>query len=236
MPTLSPTINNPAITVKNLTVRLGDYKALDHIDAVIPDGSFTAIIGPNGSGKSTFVKAILNLLPSKGEIVFSKRQPKIAYVPQFMEIDRSFPITLKEFLRLYNDKINDHEIEAALELVRLPVSHLNQSFGSLSGGQRQRAILAEALLKKPEILILDEPISNIDQKGEEQIEEILSRLHKESSVTIVLISHDIHFVASAVDHVICLDKELKCSGSPKAILTPENIEDIFAGKHIHHHH
>lgn len=236
MPTLSPTINNPAITVKDLTVTLGDYLALDHVDAVIPQGSFTAIIGPNGSGKSTLVKAILNLLPFKGEILFFKRQPKIAYVPQFLEIDRTFPITVKEFLKLYNNKVNDHEIDSVLEMVRLPTVHLNQSFGSLSGGQRQRAILAQALLQKPEILILDEPVSNVDQRGEEQIEDILNQLHTESSVTIVLISHDIHFVAASVDHVICLDKELKCSGSPKAVLTPENIEEIFAGKHINHHH
>lgn len=232
----SPTISKPAITVKDLTVTLGDYKALNHIDAVIPQGSFTAVIGPNGSGKSTLIKAILNLLPFKGEIIFFKDQPKISYVPQFMEVDRNFPITVKEFLQLYSDKVNDQEIESVLNLVKLPIDHLNQSFGSLSGGQRQRVILAEALIKKPEILILDEPISNIDQKGEEQIEDILCQLHKKSSVTIVLISHDIHFVASAVDHVICLDRELKCSGNPKSILTPQNIADIFDGKHIHHHH
>jgi zinc transport system ATP-binding protein len=234
MPTSSKQTSKVAITVKNLTVDFNDYRALEDITCVIPEGSFTAIIGPNGSGKTTLLKAILGLIPHDGQIELGSGDYTLAYVPQYMSIDPTIPISALEFLTLHRKA--DEDINGVLKLVGLQKDILTKSFSKLSGGQKQRIILARALLKKPDILFLDEPIAHIDQSGERQIEQVLNDLHKKTSATIVLVSHDIHYVAKAVDHVICINKNLLCSGCPQAALSDKNIHSLFEDKHIHHSH
>lgn len=235
MSTSSQTTNNVAVTVKHLTVDFSDYRALEDITCVIPEGSFTAIIGPNGSGKTTLLKAILGLIPHDGQVEFGRSDYVLTYVPQYMTIDPTIPITAHEFLTLHMQNEGD-DIAGSLSLVGLSDSVLTKPFSKLSGGQKQRLILARALLKKPDILFLDEPIAHIDQSGERQIEQVLNDLHRKTSATIVLVSHDIHYVAQAVDHVICINKNLLCSGCPQAALSEKNIHTLFEDKHLHHVH
>lgn len=246
MPKSSPkTTNLPAIAVSGVTVSFGHHDILDNITIKIPNGSFTAIIGPNGSGKSTFIKVIVGLLkPKKGHVRILGQhlhdiRHTIGYVPQTFDFDRSFPITVEEFLHLVSHKhITSAQLHEALADIGLTRSILDQKLGDLSGGQRQRVLIAQALIKRPSILILDEPAAGIDMHGEQQLMELLGTLSQEHGTTVVLVSHDISSVAKNVDQVICLNQKLICAGSPAKTLTKKQLGKLF-GEHkelYHHHH
>ena len=235
----------PAISVSGITVSFGNHNVLDNITLKIPSGSFTAIIGPNGSGKSTFIKAIIGLLkPKKGSIRILGQhlhdvRHTIGYVPQTFDFDRSFPITIAEFLDLDMHKhVQESQLHESLKDVGLASNILDQQLGSLSGGQLQRVLIAQALIKRPSILILDEPAAGIDMSGEQQLMELLGNLSEEHGTTVVLVSHDISSVAKNVDQVICLNQKLICAGSPAKTLTKKQLGKLF-GEHkelYHHHH
>ena len=235
----------PAIAVSGISVRFGAQYALENVSLKIPSGSFSAIIGPNGSGKSTLIKVITGLMkPHAGQVRILGRhlhdvRHAIGYVPQKFDFDRNFPITVKEFLNLAAHKhLLKGQIENNIEDVGLSDQILDQALGTLSGGQLQRVLIAQALLKQPSILILDEPASGIDITGEEQLMSLFGRLVDEHGTTIVLVSHDISSVAKNVDQVICLNKKLICAGSPSKTLSKKQLKQLF-GEHkelYHHHH
>ena len=238
-------VSAPAIAVSGISVVFDGHQVLDNVTLKIPSGSFSAIIGPNGSGKSTLIKVITGLIkPMAGQVRVLGRhlhdvRHAIGYVPQKFDFDRNFPITVEEFLNLAAHKhVLKGQIESIVEDVGLSDAILEQPLGVLSGGQLQRVLIAQALLKQPSILILDEPASGVDITGEEQLMSLFSRLVDEQGTTIVLVSHDISSVAKNVDQVICLNKKLVCAGSPSKTLSKKQLKQLF-GEHkelYHHHH
>jgi ABC-type Mn2+/Zn2+ transport system ATPase subunit len=215
------------IQITNLSTRYGNETVLDKINLEINQGEFVVLCGSNGSGKSTFVKAILGLIESSSHIMINSQEwsqklvaRHFGYVPQYINIDRNFPITVREIIEL--------ECRNAKECHMSPVDHLNylsasylvdRKLSELSGGELQRVLIARALVNDPEILILDEPINNLDAKTQRELFSLLVELNKKGQ-TIILISHD--------DHIV--DK----LENPRIILFEnKTIKEIDHPEHIH---
>lgn len=223
----------PAVSVKNLSVSFEGQSVLADISFDVPQGDVIAVLGPNGSGKTTLLKAILGLVPFKGEVrIFGKHlhavRDLIAYVPQRFDFDRDFPITVREFMDLARHRHSPPgRIAARLKDVGLPPEVQSARLGSLSGGQLQRVLIAQALLNNPLVLFLDEPSANIDITGEATLTGLLEHLRDKTDVTVMLVSHDVAMVAGLVDQVLCVNGRMMCYGPPGTALTEKSIGEIF---------
>ena len=236
-----------AISVKNLTVKFGDFLALNSVSIEIEAGKITAVIGPNGSGKTTLIKAILGLIkPTAGEIKifgsdFHDSRSLVGYVPQHFNFDKTFPITVREFMNLNrHHHINIKAIDEKIKEVGLTPLILEKKLGELSGGQLQRVLIASAIINSPSLLVLDEPSTGVDIAGEEAFYDVVEHLNHEHSTTVLIISHDISMVSQLVDQVVCINKQLLCFGTPRHILTQKKLTDLYGGtaeilEHHHHH-
>ena len=187
-------------------------------------GEIVTLIGPNGSGKSTTAKIALGLLKNiEGEV--EKFTNKIGYVPQKISIDWTLPLRVRDFM-LLTDKLKDDTIEEALSLTGV-VDLKDKSLGNLSGGEFQRVLLARAISKKPELLVLDEPVQGVDFTGEIALYELIKEISEKLNCGILLISHDLHTVMSATDYVVCLNGHVCCSGSPKEVAKNNEYKALF---------
>ena len=204
------------ITIKNLTFKYNSEIILDNINLEIKKNDYIALIGPNGGGKTTLIKLILGFLkPTNGEIKVATK--KIGYVPQYTNFSLDIPITvfdvvlqgrLKKYKFFYNKEDKQKAIEK-LKLVNM-LDFKDKKISDLSGGQRQRVLIARALVSEPEILILDEPTSAIDIKGQKEIYEILKNL----KMTKLIISHDINILLEGVNKVAWISKTLVLHNTP----------------------
>ena len=197
---------------------------VEGVDLEIHRGKIVTLIGPNGSGKSTTAKIILGLYKNiEGSVQrFTK---KIAYVPQKVTIDWTLPIRVIDFMVL-TQNLNSDEISNALNLAgveRLKTRDLRD----LSGGEFQRVLLARAIAKKPELLVLDEPVQGVDYSGEVALYGLIKNISESLNCGILLISHDLHVVMSATNHVVCLNGHVCCSGSPVDVAQNKNYKELF---------
>ena len=193
----------------------------------VRQGEIVTLIGPNGSGKSTTAKIALGIHKNiTGNV--KKFTNKIGYVPQKILIDWTLPIRVIDFMFLTKD-LNDNQISDALNLTG--VEHLkNKNLSNLSGGEFQRVLIARAIAKKPELLVLDEPVQGVDFKGEIAIYKLIKKISENLSCGILLISHDLHMVMSATDHVICLNGHVCCSGKPHIVAQDEKYKELFGDR------
>ena len=182
------------------------------------------LIGPNGSGKSTTAKIALGIYKNiEGKV--KKFTKKVGYVPQKVSIDWTLPLRVNDFMVL-TENLKDDAINDALSLTG--VEHLkNKNLGNLSGGEFQRVLLARAISKKPELLVLDEPVQGVDFTGEIALYELIKKISDELNCGILLISHDLHTVMSATDHVVCLNGHVCCSGSPIDVAKNNEYKALF---------
>lgn len=240
-----------SIEIDGLTVRLGNITALENISAVIGSGTITAVIGPNGAGKTTLLQAIMGTVPYEGSISFRYDNgdeviPRLSYVPQRMEFDRGIPMTVYDFISMSHcrhplwiphRKTNRPLIESRLKTVS--AEHLLfRQFGKLSGGEVQRVILALALMNDPEILLMDEPEAGIDVIGEQLFQELLRRINEKGDMTLLMVSHDLAMVNTCCDHVLCINKTIRCQGPSPDVMTGENLKEVFGGElgiYVHRH-
>ncbi len=222
------------IEIKNLSFEYDHNIVLENVNLSIKKGEFVGIIGPNGGGKTTLLKLILGFLPpNKGSVRISGKlskevQHNIGYVPQFHEIDRYFPITVYELVLLgaistcnWLGKYPNIIKKKAKKLLKdLNLSKImNSPFGKLSGGQMQRVLIARALISDPEILILDEPTSNIDEKSLKQIFKLL--LDPKSNRTILIVSHDLKAIFENITKVLCVQRSV-------STLKPKEVCEHFS--------
>ncbi len=242
-----------ALSVENLCVKINNRHLVENISFSVEEGSTVAIIGPNGAGKTTLVKAILGLIPFDTGTVTLFGHPlkhnnfhtKIGYVPQSLEFDRTFPLTVSELLgftvppaysfSLSGRKEQKNNINKLLETVGVR-DLSDRPIGSLSGGELQRVMIAKAIVNDPKILFLDEPASGVDIKGQERFYDLVRRLNKEKGLTIILISHDLNIVYRFADNVLCMNRRLICAGKPSETLTDEAIKSVYGemmGAYIH---
>ena len=200
---------------------------VEEVSFEVREGEIVTLIGPNGSGKSTTAKIALGIHKNiTGDV--KKFTNKIGYVPQKISIDWTLPIRVIDFMFLTKD-LNNEQISDALNLTG--VEHLKQkSLSNLSGGEFQRVLIARAIAKKPELLVLDEPVQGVDFKGEVAIYELIKKISEDLSCGILLISHDLHMVMSATDHVICLNGHVCCSGKPHIVAQDEKYKELFGDR------
>lgn len=236
-----------AISIKNLTVKFGDFLALDDVSIEIMAGKITAVIGPNGSGKTTLIKTILGLInPVVGEIkIFGSdlhdSRSLVGYVPQHFNFDKTFPISVREFMNLNrHHHVSPKAVDEKTKEVGLTPLILEKKLGELSGGQLQRVLISAAIINSPSLLVLDEPSTGVDIAGEEAFYDVVEHLNHEHGTTVLIISHDISMVSQLVDQVVCINKQLLCFGTPHHILTQKKLTDLYGGtaeimEHHHHH-
>jgi len=218
------------LKVKNLTVELRKERIIEDLSFEVKKGEVLTIVGPNGAGKSVLLKALLGIIPSQGEIVFSK-EARIGYLPQGLS-QLSFlnlPLTLKEFFN-FKEKSKEKILEF-LEKFDLKENILNKQMAELSFGQFQRALMAWVLISRPNILLFDEPSTGIDIKAEEKIYSLLKDLKEKEGLSLLLVSHDLNIVYNFSDNVLCLSKRgFRCYGKPKEALSPSALTKLYGGK------
>ena len=190
----------------------------------VEKGKIVTLIGPNGSGKSTTAKIALGIYKNiNGEV--EKYTDKIGYVPQKISIDWTLPLRVYDFMIL-TENLKEESINEALSLTG--VIHLkNKNWGDLSCGEFQRVLLARAISKKPDLLVLDEPVQGVDFTGEIALYELIKNISEKLNCGILLISHDLHTVMSATDHVVCLNGHVCCSGSPIDVAKNNEYKALF---------
>lgn len=230
------------IKMKDLGVSFGDQVVLEHINLHIHCGSLTAIIGRNGAGKSTLVKAILDDIPHQGTIEFRNTENgkikhlKIGYVPQSLNLESNAPMDVYDLITSFcfkypiflKKKSVENEIKEALEIFEAE-GLIHKQVGKLSGGELQRVLLSMAIMDQPDLLLLDEPVSGIDKNGMDLFYQKMDYLRKNYDMSIVLISHDLDYVAKYADKVVLIDKTVMADGTPKKVFESEAFKNVFGG-------
>lgn len=227
---------NEAISFNNVTFGYDASPVLENVSFTINRGDFISILGPNGGGKTTLAKLMLGLYaPNSGKILINGRSPVqmrgiIGYVPQYSLFDPNFPVSVKDvvlmgrikFFSIRYSKEDRAQADKAMESVGIGSLSANP-FSELSGGQRQRVLIARALATDPEILLLDEPTSNVDAAIEYKMSAMLGDLKKK--MTVLLITHDLGFVSELVNKVVCVNREVLIH--PTSGITKEHIRDLY---------
>lgn len=218
------------LSLEDVSFSFGHEIVLDSVCVAIAPGTFVALVGPNGSGKSTLVKIALGLLrPISGAVLLFDRSPtdpvarsRIGYVPQRPFLGRDFPATVREVVasggidRRWWRRTPREQVDDALAVVEMH-ELADKRIGELSGGQQQRVFIAKALVRRPSLLILDEPVAGVDVEQQERFSATLGRLRDERGVAILLVSHDLAAVEERLDRVIVLRRSIRFDGSPQEL-------------------
>ena len=222
---------------RNLVVKRGAGVELDRIDVAVSAREIVTLIGPNGAGKTTLVRVLLGLQRPDAGQVERKAGLRLGYLPQRMNVDPSLPMTVRRFLKL----TAKGPVEPLLDEVGAGRT-AEQQLSALSGGELQRVLLARALAREPELLVLDEPVQGVDFAGQIELFHLIARLRDERGCGVLMVSHDLHLVMSATDRVLCLNQHLCCSGAPEAVSRHPEYLRLFGPRaaaelavYTHHH-
>ena len=221
------TDNEVLVKVSNAGLYKDGKWLVKGVNLNITKGKIVTLIGPNGSGKTTTAKIALGLYKNI-EGTVERLTNKIAYVPQKVLIDWTLPVRVIDFMVLTQD-LQEKEMNDALSLTG--VEHLkNNNLRELSGGEFQRVLLARAIAKKPDLLVLDEPVQGVDFTGEVELYALIKKISETLQCGILLISHDLHVVMSATDYVVCLNGHVCCSGTPVDVAQNKEYKELFGEK------
>jgi zinc transport system ATP-binding protein len=231
---------NYLVEVRGLTVRRGGHEVLSQVDLTVNAGKIITVVGPNGAGKTTLLRAAMGLL--RGAEGSVRRRPglTIGYVPQSLMIDPVLPLNVRRFLSL---GVKAAKGGRAALMAQVDVPHLiDRPMSALSGGELRRVLLARALLREPDLLVLDEPVQGVDVGGQVEIYELIARLRDRHGFGVLMVSHDLHLVMAATDHVVCLNRHVCCDGAPEAVQRHPEYMALFGDRvalgfalYAHHH-
>ena len=228
------------ISARGLNLARAGRPILIDIDIDIGAGEIVTVIGPNGAGKTTLVRALLGLEPLDGGEIRRKGGLIVGYAPQRFDIDRAIPLTVARFVALGRAAAAG-EIAKVLKDVGAGALAERQ-FSELSGGELQRVVLARALIRSPDLLVLDEPVRGVDYAGEAELYTLIGRLRTERGFGVLLVSHDLHVVMAQSDRVMCLNRHMCCSGVPESVAQHPEYARLFGPQAArafglyHHHH
>ena len=230
------------LKIEHITVRAGDALLLEDVNLHAHCGELTAVIGRNGAGKSTLLKAILGEIPCEGRVTFSGHsgspvsgRPRVGYVPQSLNLDPGSPATVYDlalaftsgwpaFLprrRKEEERLREHFARFDADAL------LDKLVGRLSGGELQRVLLAVATRPHPDLLILDEPVSGVDNEGLRRFYEMLEQLRRTDDMVILLVSHDLDYVSWHADRVVLLDRSVQAAGTPEQVFSSPAFAAAF---------
>ena len=216
------------IEVHKLNVAYGKKKVLKNVNLTLSKNEIVTIVGPNGSGKTTLFKSIIGSIPITSGKISVKRNLKIGYVPQVLNIDRSLPLTVERFLKLAKNR-NDQGFLRAQQILDSD-DLLSNQISNLSAGQLQRVLLGHALMNEPDVLLLDEATRGLDQPGSAAFYKKIEEIRDSTRCAILMISHDLHVVMSASNRVICLNGHICCQGEPNSVASSPEYKAMFGSK------
>ncbi len=237
MPNSSSQSTGALLTVTDVSISIARRTIVKNVAFTLVPKASLAIIGPNGSGKTLLLKALLGLQPYSGTIQW---QPgtRLGYVSQNISADPHFPLGARELLQA-KAKVQhqpQQEIESAVAWVGVG-DLLDQRLGALSSGQLQRVLIAFALIGAPDVLLVDEPTSSLDEVAEEHFFQLLGRARRERGITVIMVSHDLTLVRGAASHVLCVSRGTASFGTAAGMLTPEILERVYGQPvEFHSHH
>ncbi|HEY0124350.1 MAG TPA: metal ABC transporter ATP-binding protein [Rhizobium sp.] len=230
----------PLVSLHDVGIRRGGRWLVRGVDFSVSRGEIVTLIGPNGSGKSTSAKAAIGVLKPDEGSVERIAGLKVGYVPQKLAIDWTLPLSVHRLMTL-TGPLPEAELRAALEAVG--IAHLARAeVQHLSGGEFQRALLARAIARKPDLLVLDEPVQGVDFSGEIALYDLIKSIRNSEGCGILLISHDLHVVMAETDTVVCLNGHVCCRGTPQAVSQSPEYVRLFGTRaaqslaiYSHHH-
>ena len=231
-------MTSPLIRLEQVSVTFAGQSTLERIDLQVRPGEIVTLIGPNGAGKTTLVRAVLGLLQPTSGVVWRQPRLRIGYMPQKLVVEATLPLSVLRFLRLLPG-VSRSKAEAALEEVGA-AQVIHKPVQTISGGEMQRVLLARALLREPQLLVLDEPVQGVDVAGQSELYGLITRLRDRYGCGVLMVSHDLHLVMSTTDQVVCLNHHVCCSGHPEQVSGDPAFIELF-GEHapglaIYHHH
>ncbi|MBX9590365.1 MAG: metal ABC transporter ATP-binding protein [Hyphomonadaceae bacterium] len=213
------------ISARNLMLARGGRTILADVDIDIHPREIVTVIGPNGAGKTTLVRVLLGLEPLDGGEIRRKPGLVTGYAPQRFDVDRAIPLTVARFVSL-GRRCSADELSGVLKDVGAG-SLAERQLSELSGGELQRVVLARALVRAPDVLVLDEPVRGVDYAGEAELYTLIGRLRTERGFGVLLVSHDLHVVMAQSDRVICLNRHVCCSGVPQSVAQHPEYARLF---------
>lgn len=230
------------LSCQNLGVRREGRWLLHDVDLSVARGEVVTIVGPNGGGKTTLLRTLMGVIKADSGRVFRKNNLRLGYVPQRLGLDSVLPLSVHRLLNLTRKVARD---EARSVLAATGVEHLiNTQIQHLSGGEFQRVLLARALVGKPEVMVLDEPVQGVDYAGEAAIYALIANIRAQMDCAVIMVSHDLHVVMGATDRVVCLNGHICCSGAPhhveghpeyRRLFGPRLAENFAVYQHHHDH-
>jgi zinc transport system ATP-binding protein len=231
-------MSDALIRLKDVSVTRAGQSVLENIQLSVSPGEIVTLIGPNGAGKTTLVRAVLGLLKPDSGDVWRKPKLRIGYMPQKLHIDATLPLSVLRFLRLVPGVDRATALAALAEVGAEKV--IDSPLQGISGGEMQRVLLARALLREPELLVLDEPVQGVDVAGQAELYALITQLRNRHQCGVLMVSHDLHLVMSTTDQVVCLNRHVCCSGHPEHVSNDPAFVELF-GQHapslaIYHHH
>ncbi len=229
------------LSLNNIGLRKGRQQILSDISFSLQDEQILTIIGPNGAGKTSLLKIILGIdKPSSGSLIKAKGL-RIGYMPQKIHLDPSLPLDVLRLLRLNKGNVSQQDCLDALS--KTQVTHLaKQQVQALSGGEMQRVLLARALLNRPQLLVLDEPVQGVDFLGEAQMYDLIQQVKEQLKAAVLMVSHDLHVVMAQSHEVLCINGHICCHGHPQSISANPEYQRLFGqqlapnlGLYVHEH-
>lgn len=227
------------IEARGLSKRFAGHTVLEGVDFRIRSGEVVTLVGLNGCGKTSLLRILLKLLAPDAGDVTHKAGLSIGYLPQKFHMDSVVPMTVAAFLRLSaqnTDIFSQYVGELSIQLL------LERQMDRLSGGELQRVLLARAMMRQPDILVLDEPVQGVDISGQAELYQLISNMNKRHGCAVLMVSHDLHLVMAATDHVICLNRHVCCSGHPHQVSKDPAFLRLFGDQaaktlalYEHHH-
>ena len=210
---------------RDLVVRYGGRTVLDRVSIDVHRGEVVSLIGPNGAGKTTAVRALLGLIKPDSGTVHHEPGVVVGYVPQRIEPESLLPLSVRRFLAMAGRRVPGEAAAVLDEVGIAPV--IDRQLSDLSGGEFRRVLLARALLRDPDLLVLDEPVQQVDFSGQVAMHQLIGRLRDRRGCGVLVISHDLHVVLGATDRVICINGHVCCAGEPEAVSRHPEYVSLF---------